>query len=430
MTLRVKQSLMFHNKNFFQIGLVSVVIFMAGFLVGQNVRFEKSISGIKVNFTSREQAPKSVDTKILWETFDKLNQAFLFRGELDPKKLIYGAAAGMVAAAGDPYTAFFDPTQNDSFNKQLAGTYEGVGIQLGYKDKNLVVITPIVDTPAYKAGVMPGDEIIGIDDKSAQGLSIPEAVSRIKGQSGTEVKLLVLRSNERKEFTLKREKIQVKSVELSQKNGIVVLKLNQFGTETRRDWDEAVRKIASGDLSQIPTSFSLGSNPATSSANPAGKIKGMILDLRGNPGGLLDEAVYIASEFTDKNPIVYQEDARGSKKYYDIPKDRNGKLLDIPLVVLIDSGSASASEIVTGALMDYKRAKVVGEKSFGKGTVQGVVDLGEGSALHITTSKWLTPKGIWVHEKGIQPDIEVKRSEEDFASGRDPQLDQAFKLLP
>lgn len=404
---------------------------MAGVLVGQNFRLEGSKSEpAKVNFTSKDKAPVTVDTQILWNAYEKLNEAFLFRKDLDPKKLLYGAAAGLVAAAGDPYTAFFDPDENEKFNKQLAGTYEGVGIQLGYKDKNLVVITPIVDTPAYKAGVVSGDVIIGIDSKSAIGLSIPEAVSRIKGEEGSEVKLLMLRDNERKEFVLKREKIKIKSVELTQKDGMAVLKLNQFGTETQKEWQEAVAKIAAGELGALAEKYSLGESEATESASrPSGKIKGMVLDLRGNPGGLLDEAVTIASEFTHKSPIVYQEDASGQKKYYDIPKDRKGQLLNIPLVVLIDGGSASASEIVTGAFMDYKRAKVVGEKSFGKGTVQQVVKLQDNASIHVTTSKWLTPKGTWVHEKGIQPDIEVKRMTEDFNAGRDPQLDEALRQL-
>jgi carboxyl-terminal processing protease len=283
-----------------------------------------------------------------------------------------------------------------------------VGIQLGYnQDKRLVVVAPLKDTPADKAGIKPGDLIIKINNKDTSSISLPEAVNEIRGQKGTQVALTVFGENDTKprDVSLTRDTIVVKSAVFEAKTTpqgkkVAYIRLSSFGDKTKDEWDDAV-------------SAALASAP-----------QGVIVDVRNNPGGYLDDAVYIASEFLPDGNVMLQEDAQGNRTPY--PVVRRGKMLTIPVLVLINKGSASASEILSGSIQDHKRGKLLGEQSFGKGTIQSAEDLPENTGIHVTTAKWLTPDGRWVHGVGLTPDIKVELP----ADGKkDTQLDKALETL-
>lgn len=371
----------------------------------------------KPTVTIEEKAPpKSInlDFKLFWDTWDLLSREYLDKKAIDPQKLFFGAISGMVQAVGDPYTFFLTPEQQKSSKEELNGSFEGVGIQLGFsKDKRLVVIAPLAGTPAAEAGIKPQDVILTIDEHDTTNITLPEAVRLIRGPKGTQVTLTLFREGEMqsKEFTLVRDTIIVKSVEVEFKNtpeGKVIahLKLSRFGERTKDEWEKGVSDILSKGADSL------------------------ILDVRNNPGGFLEGAVFIASEFLEGGDVVLQENASGLRQAFKV--SRSGKLTKIPIIVLINKGSASASEIVAGALKDRGRARLVGEKTFGKGTIQEAQDLEGGTGIHITVAKWLTPKGIWVNDTdGLEPDVKVESrvdSEEEDDAG-DLQLEKALELL-
>lgn len=398
-------------------GLILILTFVLGWQLGHR-DYVASVKDFKPKFKIVNQAPSpqnsTIDFKLFWDTWNLLSQKYIDKQALDPQKLYYGAIQGMVAAVGDPYTVFLSPQAQKSTKEQLGGSFEGVGMQLGYnKDKRLVVIAPLKGTPAEKVGVRAGDLILSINKKDTTGLSLPEAVNLIRGPKGSSVGLALLGENDTKPRNVQvtRDTIVVKSVEFTQKTtksgkSVSYIQITSFGERTRQEWDEAV----SSALATAP--------------------KGVVVDVRNNPGGFLDAAVYIASEFLDKGTVVMQEDALGNKTKQGVI--REGKMLKLPVVVLINKGSASASEIVAGAIQDRQRGKLVGEQSFGKGTIQNAEDLAQGTGIHITTSKWLTPGGNWVHNVGLTPDVKVNLPEMTTNSQEQPkdtQLDKALELL-
>lgn len=347
---------------------------------------------------------KNLDFTLFWTVWDKLNQSFFDRTALDAQKMFYGAISGMVSSLGDPYTVFLTPTLNKETKDELGGLFEGIGAELGIKDKKIVVIAPLPDSPAVKAGLLAGDWIGKINGKDTATITLPEAVNLIRGPKGTTVTLTILHAKSDKpiDITIVRDTIVVKSVDLSFKGNVAILKISRFGDTTNDEWDKAVTQIA-----QKPG------------------IKGLILDLRNDPGGYLTGSIYIVSDLLNGGTVVMQEDANKQRQPYNV--DRVGKLLNIPIVALINKGSASASEIVAGALQDRKRAKLVGETSFGKGTIQDAQELGQGAGLHVTVAKWLTPNGRWINGTGLTPDYPVAM---DAANpDKDPQLDKALELL-
>jgi len=378
---------------------------------------------------------QNVDFSLFWEVWDRLENTYLEKKDLDSQKMVYGAISGMVSALGDPYTMFLAPTDNQTSKEDLSGEFDGVGIQLGYKDgNNLAVVAPLSGMPAEKAGVKAGDLILHIKDekkgidKDTNGITLPEAVKLIRGAKNSEVILTFLHegSNQPYTLTLKRETIIVPSVEVkfgkldqgkwtelgkddkTDSSSVAWLRLSRFGDLTPQQWDEAVATI--NNKCQISNS----------------KCAGVVLDLRNNPGGYLNGAVNLASEFLKQNDLVVkQANSNGTVQEYKV--ERIGRLGSINLVVLINGGSASASEILAGALRDHDRAVIVGEKSFGKGTVQEALDLRNGAGLHVTTAKWLLPKGDWIHKKGITPQVLVKLDDKDQM--RDVQLEKAAVQL-
>ncbi|HET7713472.1 MAG TPA: S41 family peptidase [Patescibacteria group bacterium] len=396
------------NKKIFSALVAAVALFAIGYALGQQ-NFRAALQGGRVSFTN--QAPpkeEKVDFKLFWDVYSSIQKSYYDKTKIDGEKILYGAIQGMVGSLGDPYTSFLNPEQNKAVKGELAGTYEGVGIQLGYKDSQLVVISPLEGTPAKAAGVKAGDLILKIGDRPTEGISLPDAVTLIRGAAGTEIEMTFRREGSAEPYVLKliRAKIQVRSVEFTDKgSGVGYIKLSRFADNTNAEWTAVVDQAIQAGSRVI------------------------ILDVRDNPGGYLNSSVFISSEFVSSGTIVKQESG-GQIKSFDVA--RAGKLLNIPVVVLLNKGSASASEIVAGALQDYGRAVLVGEQSFGKGTIQEVEDVScqEPScpSLHLTTAKWLTPKGRWVNETGLTPDIKVGLSEEDFKAGRDPQLIRAVEV--
>jgi len=387
------------------LALLSVVS-LVSFKIGRDTSgVVMNTSGDKLNLT------------LMWQVKDKLDQLFLEKEKMVDKNMQYGAIQGMVASLGDPYTVFLPPTDNKSANEDLAGEFGGVGISLGYKDKNLAVMSPVAKSPAEKAGVKAGDLILKITDKAnnidkeTTDMSLSEAVSLIRGKIGTEVTLKMFREGKEAAYdvVLKRDNIVVPSIELEWKEQggkkVAWVKLYKFTDTLFTDWPAKVAEIKQ--------------------EKAKGNFGGIILDLRNNPGGYLQASVLVASDFVKSGTIVTQKSYDGSEEKYDVI-EKMGNLLDDKLVVLINGGSASASEILAGALKDFNRAKLVGEKSFGKGTVQQPEDFKDGSGLHITIAKWLLPSGKNIHKVGIEPDIEVKAGEDVKV---DLQLNKALETV-
>ena len=342
---------------------------------------------------------KSGDSGLMAEVKSRLNQKFLEKNKLkETKNLEYGAIAGMVQSLGDPYTVFLPPKDNKSTNEELAGTFGGVGISLGYKDKTLAVMTALSNTPAERAGVKSGDIILRISDSSKKvdkdttGITLADAVDLIRGPVGSKVTLKMFREGQKEtsDVILIRENIVVPSIKLEFKQNqgktVAWVSLSKFSEQIYKDWPETVVKIK--EKMTDPT------------------FGGVVLDLRNNPGGYLEAAVQVASDFIESGVVVKQEASDGTTITYEVQKDRKN-LLQVPLVVLINGGSASASEILAGALRDHQRAKLIGEKSFGKGTVQQPEDFADGSGLHVTVARWLLPSGVNIHGVGVMPDVAV-----------------------
>jgi carboxyl-terminal processing protease len=390
--------------------LIVVLVFSAGWQFGHR-DYKLSWQNSRLNFNiQNQQTPTNVDLdfKLFWDTWNLLSQEYYDKKALDPQKMYYGAIQGMVAALGDPYTVFLPPAAQKSTKEELSGSFEGIGIELGFnKDKRLVVIAPLEGTPADKAGIKPGDMILKINDQDATSISLPDAVSLIRGPKGSSISLQIYRDGDKspRDVVLNRDTIVVKSVTLTQKTTpkgkrVAYIKLSRFGENTFEEWDKAIGEA----LANAP--------------------QAVVLDLRNNPGGFLEGSVYIGSEFISGGNIVLQEDGSGERQSYQV--NRDGKLLNLPMTVLINKGSASASEIVAGAIQDHKRGKLVGEQSFGKGTIQNTQDLSGGTGIHITTAKWLTPNSRWIHSTGLTPDIRVEVSED---LTKDLQLDKALETL-
>jgi carboxyl-terminal processing protease len=371
-------------------------------------------------------ALSSVDFSTFWNVWGKLYANYYDKTKLDPTKMLNGAIEGMIASIGDPFTMYLPPVQNTNFKSSMAGQFFGIGAELGTKDNQIIVIAPLGGSPAEKAGIKAGDLVLKVDGVSTKDWTLPSTVDKIRGPKGTAVTLTILHKDSQTAIDIKiiRDVITVKSVEgwvkpvkeISAINApkdstakVVYVRLSQFGDATNADWVSVMNDVnlkMQGDNS----------------------VKGFVFDLRNNPGGYLTDAVFIASEFLPIGTKVVSEEPCTQDCVLSV--QRNGMLTDAKatkVIILINGGSASASEIVSGALRDSKRAILVGDKSFGKGTIQEAEDLGNGAGLHITIAKWLTPSGTWVHGKGLVPDITVALDPKD--PSRDTQLEKAVLEL-
>lgn len=407
----------------FRLVLIISICFLLGYYFGTTkVAFDWKNYSPKITVESKEPPStiSNVDFSLFWQVWSKVSTSYYDKKAFDPQKALNGAISGMVESLEDPYTVFLPPTINNDFKQGMAGKFEGIGAELGMKDKQIIVIAPLDGSPAQKTGVKAGDAILKVDDKATDGWTLSQAVEKIRGPKGTEVKLALGRKGLKspKDIKIKRDTITVKSVttwikkareieniKISDKsvleNEIAYIRLSQFGDNTNKDWLSLVNQLAL-DIK-------------------ARNVKGVVLDLRNNPGGYLTDANFVASEFLKNGTVVIQEKGTGERTTFTV--SRQGLLTEIPLIVLINKGSASASEIVAGALQDYQRAKLLGETSFGKGTIQQAEDLGNGAGLHVTIAKWLTPKERWINGKGLEPEIKVALNEKE--PDRDTQLERA-----
>jgi len=327
-----------------------------------------------------------------------------YDGTIDDNKLIDSIKAGVAKSSGDPYTEFFNNEDSKAFNDELSGSFEGIGAELGKDGSNVVIIAPLAGSPAEKAGIKPKDIIVQIDDTSASDITVSEAVKRIRGKGGTNVKLTLARDGKKVEVTITRAQITVPSVKWEIKDGICLITLSRFGDDTSKLTLQAATECK------------------------AANVSGVVLDMRGNPGGLLDSAVKVSSLWLDNGKTILLE-KRGGKVEKTFTASGTPVLKGVKTVVLINGGSASASEITAGALHDNGVATLMGEKSYGKGSVQQILQLNGGGTLKVTVARWFTPNDKNIDKEGITPEKEVKISDEDVKAGRDPQLDAAKAFL-
>ena len=400
-------------RNLILVLLLIIVSASGGYYLGvQGYKAEVS-KALTVTINRSVPPDKNVDFSLFWQVWDTLSAKYYDKSKLVPANMINGAIEGMVASLGDPYTMYLPPTQNKIVDEDLSGSFEGVGMEIGYRDSKLAVISPLPGSPAEKAGVKPGDFIVHILDSkknidiSTANLSLAEAVADIRGPAGTKVTITLARDGNPNPIVVEitRAKLDVPSVVLTfvgKDQNIADVKVSKFGAETTGEWNKAVDSILQKQ-----------------------NVKGIIVDLRNNPGGYLQAAVDLGSDFVPNGTtIVVQQNGDGSKQEYK--SEKIGRLQKFKVVVLINGGSASASEILSGALRDDRGFKLVGDKSFGKGTVQEPVEINGGSGLHVTTAKWLTPNGTWVHGVGLTPDFPVVNKD---GAKDDAQLQKAIDFL-
>ena len=401
------------SRYYFKLFIIFVVglgIYWIGFERGaRSVAVQPQIAIQDAIFTNKSQgADNTIDFSLFWRVWDLLKTKYVDAGSLDANKLYYGAINGMLQATGDPYTTFFSPVENKKFGEDISGNFEGIGAELGIKGGILTVIAPLQGTPAEKAGIRAGDKIIKIDGKAAGDMTIEDAVDHIRGKKGTNVVLTIFRdgNSDTQEITVQRGVITVKSVTLETKdNNIAYIKITRFGDDTTALFADAIKKA----VSQKP--------------------HGLIIDLRNNPGGYLESSIDVASKLLPKDNVVVIEES--GNKVQDKMYARGGDIASgLETVVLINEGSASASEILAGALKDNRtNVTLIGKKSFGKGSVQEFIELPQGTAAKITVAHWLTPNGTQINEQGIKPDTEIDLTNDDYANGKDPQLDSALQTL-
>ncbi len=392
-----------------------VISFGAGmYVVGKN-KFVDNVASIETEYLGKvlnkydtsNNFNDDIDFSLFWDTWDELKKSYIDTKDVTDKQLFYGALKGMVASVGDPYTIFMEPKIAHEFSDDLAGTFEGIGAEIGIKNDILTIIAPLPGMPAETAGLMAGDKVFSIDGKSTMGINIDEAVSKIRGEKGTEVVLAVAREGEDSllEIKIKRGKIIVKSIKTEMIEGdIFVIKVSNFNNDTEALFSQAVREAIDKEA------------------------KGIILDLRNNPGGYLETAIEMASEWVEDGLIVVEQFSEEDSKNEHLARGR-ARLKELPTVVLVNRGSASASEIVSGALQDHKKALILGEQTFGKGSVQTVVQFEDGSSLKVTIAKWLTPNGTSINDEGVTPDLVVGYTIKDYQADLDPQKDVAIELI-
>ncbi|MEK7071473.1 MAG: S41 family peptidase [Patescibacteria group bacterium] len=389
--------------------LFLVGFFILGFYAGRSDQISKTgetlvpSDGETANITG-------TDFSSFWKVWETIDEKFPSADEITDQERVYGAINGLISSLDDPYSIFFDPDETKMFEEDISGNFSGVGMEVGLKNKVLTVISPLKDTPAYRAGMKTGDKILKIDDTETSGLSVDEAVKLIRGEVGTTITLTISRGGEKdqREIKIVRDIINIPTLDTElRSDGIFVIKLYSFSANSTGLFRNAIREFAKA------------------------KTDKLVLDLRGNPGGYLSAAVDISSWFLPGGKTVVIEDYGGEdikpkayrSKGYNVFND------NLKFVILIDGGSASASEIVAGAMQDYALAKIVGEKSYGKGSVQEVINITPNTILKITVAKWLTPNGHLIDDMGLTPDYKVEITETNAGADKDTQMEKAIEIL-
>ncbi|MFP4616951.1 MAG: S41 family peptidase [Candidatus Paceibacterota bacterium] len=382
--------------------------FFAGVATGSDLNDQSAadVSGLK---NKVEDKPENVDFSVFWETWKALEANHIKGSEVSTQERVWEAAKGLTRAYDDPNTVFMPPKESEKFESDISGQFEGVGMEVGERDEAITVVAPLQGTPAEEAGVESGDKIIEIDGESTKGITVEEAVDLIRGEKGTEVELSILREGEDEplEISIVRGVIDIPTIETElREDGVFVIRLFNFAGQSVSKFGEAIREF-----------------------NNSGSDK-LIVDLRNNPGGYLQASVEVASYFLKEGEVVLREkfsDDREEKVYRS--KGYRPSISDPDMVILINGGSASASEIVAGALSDHGIATTIGSQTFGKGSVQEVMEIGSDTSLKVTIAEWLTPEGHSFEGEGIEPDIEVELTEEEYQEGVDPQFDKALESL-
>jgi carboxyl-terminal processing protease len=391
--------------------LASIALVGALFGAGAYVGYSRAPSIQKVlSITNKEPTvATSASFDTFWKVWSILNEKSIYAGKVTDQDRVWGSVKGLASSMGDPYTVFFPPSENKLFAEEIQGSFGGIGAEIGVKDNVLTVVAPLKNTPAWDAGLKTGDKIIKINTTSTNGMSADKAISLIRGPKDTVVTLVVLRPGENKtrDFKITRKNIDIPTIDTELRaDNIFVIKLYSFTANSSSLFGDALEKFQASGSHKL------------------------IVDLRGNPGGYLDAAVNIASWFIDEGKVVVSEDFGGKEKpvYYRShgPRLFNDKL---QMVVLVDGGSASASEILAGALQQNHVATLIGETTFGKGSVQELVPITDDTSLKVTVAHWLTPNGTSISLKGLDPDIKVPYTAKDADSKRDPQMDKAISVL-
>lgn len=389
--------------------LLAAATFFSGLHIGSGMKLEANLASF---FRPETRADDSIDLTRFWHVWNLLDEKFVSSTTTDPvtsQERIDGAISGLVSSYDDPYTIYLPPVEATMFGEEIAGNFSGVGMEVGMREGMVTVIAPLPNTPAEKAGIIAGDTLIKIDGETTEGMNVDEAVQRIRGEQGTTVTLTIFREGETefREIAIVRDTIAIPTSKTEIKGDTFIIALYSFNAIAESEMQNALRAFVKSDA------------------------KNLILDLRGNPGGYLESAVSIASYFLPLGKVVVRENfGEGIEEqlYRSSGKDL-GTYAPKKLVVLVDGGSASASEILAGALKEHHAATVIGEKTFGKGSVQELIELEDGSSLKVTIARWLTPDGNSISDGGLAPDIEVKRTPEDREAKRDPQLEAALEFL-
>jgi carboxyl-terminal processing protease len=384
------------------VSIMAALSYLVGFVSKVVPSYMGKVEETEIFHPTAEEPPEFA---LYWEAWNLVEEDFY--AELpDTKTQVYGSIRGMLAALGDPNSFFIEPPDREIEEAQFQGRYGGIGAEYTMRNGYLVVMTAFEDTPASRAGIRPGDIIVAVDGAEVFGLSQNEAILLIRGPVGSKVELTIRREGEPEPliFQLTREEIEPPTVTWELKEeGIGYLKLSFFSQRTSEELRHAIVQLQSQGATRL------------------------ILDLRNNPGGLIGAAVDVASQFIDTGVILYQRDAQGNDQPF--PAKEGGLATETPLAVLVNGGTASAAEIVAGALRDHQRALLIGEKTFGKGSIQTVHELSDRSSIHVTTAHWLTPQDHEIEGAGLIPDLEVPMTQEDIDNQRDPQLDQALVYL-
>src|SRR3989338_3408346 len=400
--------------------VISLTLGFAGGFLFKNKNTTNPLNTIKNIINPDEGKPENVDFSLFWNVYNDLNAKYVDKEKVDSQKILYGAISGLVNSVGDPYTTFFEPVTSKKFQEEISGSFGGIGTEIGKRSGILTVIAPIKDTPAFRAGIKAGDKILKIDSKPTANLTIEEAVNLIRGKRGTKV-VLTIQNSATKDIELIRDAIKIPTIDWELIDSppagggkkIAYMQIYSFNQTVDSEFQKASEEILESNADSL------------------------IIDLRNNPGGLLDSSINLAGWFLDKDQVVVSE-VFGNNIKNEFRSDGNASLKKYPTVILMNGGSASASEILAGTLHDNRNIKIVGEKSFGKGSVQELQNYGDGSSLKVTIAKWLTPAGISISDKGIEADIEVKFKEEDLKEegkieigtpGKDAQLDKAIEVL-